>query len=356
MIDNRENNIWTVYIHIVPKSISDYDYDKYYVGITSKSVEERWKNNGHGYRTQLFYNAIKKYGWNNIEHYIIAEHLTEYEAKEFEKVLIDKLDCNGKYGYNLTDGGDGTSGYIASEELRKKFSERTTKMNLERYKTKIYKFTDLGVFVEQFDHMYLACKSVNGCTGIGILNALNNKQTYAYGYIWRYEKDICVNNNIIYPINMPRRKKGELVPIYCFDLNGNFLKKLNSAKTEDGVLIHPKFLKGYKATYKDKFYRRAFDVILINNVPHMKNEKESLEFIKNNKKIRGNKRIYVFDKNTKKYIKMYMNGKDFKNGEGFKDDSYKNYLIGNKNSYNNKYFRYGRDIGFNKNNEPYFIK
>ena len=46
MIDNRENNIWTVYIHIVPKSISGYDYDKYYVGITSKPVEKRWKNNG----------------------------------------------------------------------------------------------------------------------------------------------------------------------------------------------------------------------------------------------------------------------------------------------------------------------
>ena len=39
MIDNRENNVWTVYVHIVPKEISDYDYDKYYVGITGQTVE-----------------------------------------------------------------------------------------------------------------------------------------------------------------------------------------------------------------------------------------------------------------------------------------------------------------------------
>ena len=358
MIDNRENNIWTVYVHIIPKTITKYDYDKYYIGITSKTVEKRWKNNGCGYRTQLFYNAIKKYKWNNIEHYIIAEHLTEHEAKEFEKILIDKLDCNGKYGYNLTDGGDGTLGHIISEKTRKKHSIDTIKRNLKKYKTEIYKFTDLGVFIEKFENKCFAIESVDEGSVIGITNALNNKRIYANGYIWRYKKDTYIDDNgIIHPINLPKySKEGMLVPIYCFDLNGKFIKKYDSAKLEDGTLIHTKFFKEYKATYKDRFYRRAFDVILINNVPHMKNEKESLEFIKNNKKIRGNKRIYVFDKNTKKYIKMYMNGKDFKNGEGFKDDSYKNYLIGNKNSYNNKYFRYGKDIGFNENNEPYFIK
>ena len=358
MIDNRKNNIWTVYVHIVPKTITKYDYDKYYVGITSKSVNFRWKKDGYGYKGQPFYNAIQKYGWDNIEHYIIAEHLTENEAKLLEIKLIKKLKCNifkDKYGYNCTEGGDGTSGYIASEESRKKTSERTTKMNLERYKTKIYKFTDLGIFVEQFDYMYLACKSVNGCASGGILNALNNKQTYAYGYIWRYEKDICINNNIIYPINMPKRKTSELVPVYCFDLNGNFLKKLNSAKTEDGVLIHPKFLKGYKATYKGNFYRKSYDVILINNIPHMKNEKESIEYAKKNKR-NGNKCIYIFDKNTKQYIGMYKNTQEFKFKEKFTNKSYQNCLTGNKCSHNNKYFRYGNDIGFNENNEPYFIK
>ena len=127
MIDNRENNIWTVYVHIVPKAITKYDYDKYYVGITKQSIERRWRNNGMGYYTQPFYKAIKKYGWDNIEHHIIAEHLTENEAQEFEKILIKKLDCNinrnGKHGYNVSDGGDTRTGYKHSEETKRKISE-----------------------------------------------------------------------------------------------------------------------------------------------------------------------------------------------------------------------------------------
>ena len=59
MIDTRENAIWTVYIHIIPKAITQYDYDKYYVGITSKTVNDRW-NKGFGYRTQFFYKAVIK--------------------------------------------------------------------------------------------------------------------------------------------------------------------------------------------------------------------------------------------------------------------------------------------------------
>ena len=43
------NQLWTVYLHTVPKNISGYDYDKYYVGITShKDVNLRWQN-GRGY-------------------------------------------------------------------------------------------------------------------------------------------------------------------------------------------------------------------------------------------------------------------------------------------------------------------
>lgn len=40
MIDYREDAKWTVYIHIVPKELSGYDWDKYYVGITKQKVEK----------------------------------------------------------------------------------------------------------------------------------------------------------------------------------------------------------------------------------------------------------------------------------------------------------------------------
>ena len=93
-----------------------------YVGITSQSVQSRWGLNGNGYKdSPKFWNAIKKYGWDNFEHEIIAEHLTEQEAKNFEKALIKsgKLQ-DDKYGYNMTVGGDGVVGNVVSEETKEK--------------------------------------------------------------------------------------------------------------------------------------------------------------------------------------------------------------------------------------------
>ena len=62
MIDYREDNKWTVYIHIVPKELSGYDYDKYYVGITKQKVEKRWGYSSgiHYKKSTRFYEAIKE--------------------------------------------------------------------------------------------------------------------------------------------------------------------------------------------------------------------------------------------------------------------------------------------------------
>lgn len=81
---------------------------KRYIGLTGKKPEHRW-NNGEGYCYQTFvYNAIKKYGWDNIEHIILKDELTKLEAQELEKYYIDFYKTTDKnYGYNLTFGGEG---------------------------------------------------------------------------------------------------------------------------------------------------------------------------------------------------------------------------------------------------------
>lgn len=96
---------YSVYIHTTPNK-------KYYVGITSLLPKHRWCKTGKGYkRHPYFYNAIKKYGWNNIDHEIIASNLTHDEACSFEKLLITKLNSNDRlYGYNISEGGEGTCG------------------------------------------------------------------------------------------------------------------------------------------------------------------------------------------------------------------------------------------------------
>lgn len=99
---------YKVYAHIVPASLSGYKYDKYYIGITCKdNVSDRW-GNGSGYvRQPYFYNAILKYGWDNIEHRILFENIDKETAKSLEISLIDLLRTTTKdHGYNVSFGGE----------------------------------------------------------------------------------------------------------------------------------------------------------------------------------------------------------------------------------------------------------
>lgn len=105
-------------MHIAPNN-------KRYIGITSKDLDERFGSNGCLYRNQIFGRAIKKYGWDKIEHIIIAQNLTKDEAKKLEIELIAKYDTtNPKCGYNRSIGGDVPVilGQHHSEETKKKIS------------------------------------------------------------------------------------------------------------------------------------------------------------------------------------------------------------------------------------------
>lgn len=115
--------------------------NKVYIGLTCQFVECRW-NNGEGYKHQkLFYRAIQKYGWDNIEHIVLAENLTFNEASDLEKDLISKYKSNNsKYGYNLTDGGEGISGYhLNAEQLERHRQNALGRKHTQATKDKISK-------------------------------------------------------------------------------------------------------------------------------------------------------------------------------------------------------------------------
>lgn len=118
-------NNYTVYKHTTPNN-------KVYIGITKQSdVKRRWLG-GSGYvNNEHFYKAIKKYGWENIRHEIIAEALTEEEAQSMEMALIAKYHSNNKaFGYNKTSGGE--AGKTYTEESKKNISNALKKVYLER--------------------------------------------------------------------------------------------------------------------------------------------------------------------------------------------------------------------------------
>lgn len=109
-----------VYCHTAPNG-------KRYIGQTSKEPNVRWAN-GRGYtHNPYFSNAIKKYGWNNIRHDILCVVHSENMAHLFEKHYIEKYGTfDGKRGYNLTLGGEGTLGHYVSDECKRKISEANT--------------------------------------------------------------------------------------------------------------------------------------------------------------------------------------------------------------------------------------
>lgn len=93
-------NKYIVYKHTSPTG-------KSYIGITNRNPIYRWAN-GKGYIGQpKFYNAIQKYGWDNIKHEILFSDLNKKEACGKEIELIKKYNSI-KNGYNVSTGGECT--------------------------------------------------------------------------------------------------------------------------------------------------------------------------------------------------------------------------------------------------------
>ena len=110
------NDSYFVYMHISPNG-------KRYIGIT-QNYDKRWRN-GLGYwKNKYFYNAIKKYGWDNFKHEIIAKDLSLHDAEIMEIELISKYNSNNRqFGYNHAEGGKINRGYKLNNETRKRLSE-----------------------------------------------------------------------------------------------------------------------------------------------------------------------------------------------------------------------------------------
>ena len=67
--------------------------------------------------------AIKKYGWENFTHEIIASGLSREDACAIERMLIKELNTtNPEYGYNRGFGGETNEGRIVNDETRQKIS------------------------------------------------------------------------------------------------------------------------------------------------------------------------------------------------------------------------------------------
>ena len=117
-------NHWIIYMYTFPNG-------KRYIGKTKCRLNKRQGPNFKRYENcKLLWNAIQKYGEDNIVQEILFENdMTDEYAARLEQIciLLFKTNANkfGKsYGYNLTDGGDGMTGWTPDEERYRQLVEQ----------------------------------------------------------------------------------------------------------------------------------------------------------------------------------------------------------------------------------------
>lgn len=249
-----ENN-YTVYMHTCPNG-------KRYVGITRQNVKRRW-NNGLGYKeNEYFSRSILKYGWNNFEHEILFENLTQEEAEQKEIELIAFYQSNiRKYGYNIENGGkcvgtvsEETKTKLSKAALGRKHTEKTkqicrsavlgkkssdetraklSKMKqgkpilhfesyIQKQRRSIKQFNSAGEYIKIHESLHSASKELNIAVQ-NISKVLTGKRNTAGGFIWKYAEDEAgvITKN-------PREKSWKKLSQY--DINGNFIRQYNSQR------------------------------------------------------------------------------------------------------------------------------
>lgn len=203
------NKTYTVYMHTAPNK-------KVYIGITGRNPFYRW-NNGKGYEKQThFYNAIKKYGWDNFKHEILFDGLSKEEACEKEIELIAEYKSNNPhYGYNVANGGNVNIPCLKGEHFTEEHKEKIKKALLGKKKTKehakhngeakkgvfvggknpvarkINQYSLNGEFIKSYECIADALKELNLPLHNGHLTrCAKGKRKSAYGFCWKYDEGV----------------------------------------------------------------------------------------------------------------------------------------------------------------------
>lgn len=222
-MDNKDRD-YCVYMH------TNKINGKKYIGITCQKPSDRWSN-GNGYKNNPhFWSAIQKYGWNNFEHEILFKDLTKEEASNYEIYYIQKFQTKDtNFGYNMTDGGDGTRGYTLTDKqkqhlrdinLGKKLSdehiEKIRKSNLGKHRSdktrqkikdvwydskgfmlrSVCQYTLNGNYIKTWKSMSEAARAYGGKASSIVSCCKGRCKTYK-GFIWKYPEDTLTNEEVV---------------------------------------------------------------------------------------------------------------------------------------------------------------
>ena len=228
--------------------------NKIYIGKTCRNLSTRWREHcSKANQKNKFYlhNAIFKYGQENFIIEKIDETDNETTINQLEQYWINFYQSNNrKYGYNLTDGGDGIQKYNQNEfkELwdngysikeianiyncdRHTVGESLKEYENYSYKESLSRSSYLKIKIDKYDKnknlikTYASIKEAaddNNCSAITISKCIKNKSYSAIGYYWNIHGEPLPENIVI-------KNKRNKVKIQQIDLEGNIIQFFPSA-------------------------------------------------------------------------------------------------------------------------------
>lgn len=206
-----------------------------YIGITKQEPDQRWRN-GKGYKNNPYFErAIKKYGWENFEHIILFNNLTEDEANHLEELYIDLYDTtNPKNGYNLHTGGRHHS---ISESTREKFRQACkgrfvgeknpfygkhhSQEALDAMRIRVEKYSLDGEYLETYASVREAAEKNNADISSLSKTCRGIRKKTCQGFQWKFENDPK-------EIKPYKRSTHNCKRVLQLDLNGNVLSEYKS--------------------------------------------------------------------------------------------------------------------------------
>lgn len=212
---------------------------KQYVGQTNdfKQREYEWNSlNGH-YAGKLIFNARKKYGLENFKVEILKECDTQDELNKWEIFYIKELNTKKPNGYNLTDGGETSSGYKLSDEHIDRI--RHYGMYESKCRKQVLQYDLEGNFIREW---MSACECRrNGYNQSAVSECCRGERRRYKGFQWKYKTSDEIPLKIepydkeLTHKNRSEAQKGKTQsleqkmkkskPILQYDLNGNLIRE-----------------------------------------------------------------------------------------------------------------------------------
>ena len=128
--------------------------DKIYIGITN-NYKRRWREHKTNHNPKsIIAKAIQKYGENNFKFEVLFQGLSLEESEEKEIEMIKKFNSLVPNGYNISKGGQITSGCNNGRALLTEEEVRYIKSNRNQPMYKLYEIFNEKISYEQFKKVY----------------------------------------------------------------------------------------------------------------------------------------------------------------------------------------------------------